>query len=212
MQSNEDCSDGSPLRSAAALSQHCGLTCATSARGHKRRSRVQERYRNRSPAHPSPTDMLRRRRPIGALCRFCCKSRSAPRFTCGLASRVESWFRLASFEESHSGIRHHEKLRFRRSLSVSSSEAQLGLLQHNLPITAVSRCNKVSVQPYSITSSARASKAGGMVRPSAFAVLRLIAKSNLVGCSTGRSAGLAPRNILSMYWVPRLRLRRISWA
>src|SRR5215467_13586603 len=32
---------------------------------------------------------------------------------------------VASFEESHSGIRHHEKLRFRRCLSVSSSEAQL---------------------------------------------------------------------------------------
>jgi hypothetical protein len=33
MQSNEDCSEGSLHRSAAALSQHCGLTCATSARG-----------------------------------------------------------------------------------------------------------------------------------------------------------------------------------
>jgi hypothetical protein len=63
--------------------------------------------------------------------RFCCKSRSAPRLTCGLASRVEYWFRLASFEESHSGRRHHEKLHFRRCLSVSSSETQLGLLQHN---------------------------------------------------------------------------------
>src|SRR5207253_1833377 len=32
----------------------------------------------------------------------------------------------------------------------------------------------------------------GIVRPSAFAVLRLMTSSNLVGCSTGRSAGLAP--------------------
>ena len=39
---------------------------------------------------------------------------------------------------------------------------------------------------YWITSSARASTAGGIVRPSAFAVLRLITSSNLVGCSTGR--------------------------
>jgi hypothetical protein len=30
-----------------------------------------------------------------------------------------------------------------------------------------------------------------MVRPRAFAVLRLMISSNLVGCSTGRSAGLA---------------------
>ena len=33
---------------------------------------------------------------------------------------------------------------------------------------------------------------GTMVRPSAFAVLRLIASSNFVACRTGRSAGFAP--------------------
>ena len=52
-------------------------------------------------------------------------------------------------------------------------------------------------QAYSITSSARASNVGGTVRPSAFAVVRLIIRSNLMGCSTGRSAGFAPRRILS---------------
>src|SRR6266849_749774 len=51
--------------------------------------------------------------------------------------------------------------------------------------------------PHSITSSARASNDGGMRRPSALAVLRLTTSSNLVGCSTGRSAGLAPLKILS---------------
>ena len=51
--------------------------------------------------------------------------------------------------------------------------------------------------PYSITSSAPARIAGGIVRPSAFAVLRLITSSNFVGCSIGRSAGLAPLRILS---------------
>ena len=35
---------------------------------------------------------------------------------------------------------------------------------------------------YSITSSARASSIGGMVRPSALAVLRLMTRSNFVGC------------------------------
>jgi hypothetical protein len=45
---------------------------------------------------------------------------------------------------------------------------------------------------YSITSSARASTVAGTSRPSALAVLRLIASSNLVGCCTGKSAGLAP--------------------
>ena len=36
---------------------------------------------------------------------------------------------------------------------------------------------------------------GGTVRPSAPAVLRLIASSNFVGCCTGRSAGLSPLSI-----------------
>jgi hypothetical protein len=50
---------------------------------------------------------------------------------------------------------------------------------------------------YSITWSARTSTVPGMVRPSAFAVLRLMTSSNLVGCSIGSSAGLAPFRILS---------------
>ena len=40
-------------------------------------------------------------------------------------------------------------------------------------------------QSHWITSSARASTAGGIVRPRAFAVFRLITNSNLVGCSMG---------------------------
>src|SRR6266850_3578021 len=36
-----------------------------------------------------------------------------------------------------------------------------------------------------------------MVRPRAWAVLRLITNSKIIGCSTGRSAGLAPFRILS---------------
>ncbi len=50
---------------------------------------------------------------------------------------------------------------------------------------------------YSITSSARANNEGGTLRSSALAVVRLMTKSNLVGCSTGMSLGLAPRKILS---------------
>src|SRR6516164_339973 len=48
---------------------------------------------------------------------------------------------------------------------------------------------------YSITSSASASSVGGMSRPSSLAAFRLIAISNLVGCTTGRSAGLSPWRI-----------------
>jgi hypothetical protein len=50
---------------------------------------------------------------------------------------------------------------------------------------------------YSITSSVRRRNVSGIVRPSAFAVLRLITSSNFVGCSTGMSPGGVPRNILS---------------
>src|SRR6516225_7742890 len=50
---------------------------------------------------------------------------------------------------------------------------------------------------YSMTSSARARIAGGIVRPSASAAFRLTTSSNLTGCCTGRSAGLAPLRILS---------------
>ena len=53
-----------------------------------------------------------------------------------------------------------------------------------------------------ITSSVRASNDCGIVSPSAFAVFELMTSSNLVGCSTGKSAGLAPLRILSTYPAP----------
>src|SRR5262245_16238803 len=52
---------------------------------------------------------------------------------------------------------------------------------------------------HSITSSARASSVGGTVRPSDLAVLRLITSSNLVGCTTGRSAGFSPLRMRPTY-------------
>src|SRR5215472_8354719 len=53
--------------------------------------------------------------------------------------------------------------------------------------------------PHSITSSARASSVGGISIPRAFAVLRLITSSYLVGACTGRSAGFSPLRMRSMY-------------
>ena len=47
----------------------------------------------------------------------------------------------------------------------------------------------------SITSSARASSLSGTVRPSAFAVLALMANSNFTVCWTGKSAGFSPLRI-----------------
>ena len=45
--------------------------------------------------------------------------------------------------------------------------------------------------PHLITLFARTSKFGGIVNPICLAVLRLMTNSNFVGCSTGKSAGLA---------------------
>jgi hypothetical protein len=43
-----------------------------------------------------------------------------------------------------------------------------------------------------ITSSARVSSIGGTMMPSAFAVFKLITRSNLVGCLSGGSSGRPP--------------------
>jgi len=60
-----------------------------------------------------------------------------------------------------------------------------------------SKRDELAPPNHSITSSARTSSVGGTVMPSALAVLRLITRSNLVGCSTGSSAGLPPCSILT---------------
>src|SRR6516164_5141420 len=61
---------------------------------------------------------------------------------------------------------------------------------------------------HSITSSARASNVGGMVKSSALAAVRLISSSNLVGNSIGKSPGLAPLRILSTKLAVRRQLSR----
>src|SRR5262249_2199893 len=63
--------------------------------------------------------------------------------------------------------------------------------------TAARRSCRVGRARYSITLSARWSTDGGIVSLSALAVFRLMTSSNLVGCSTGRSAGLGTFNIFS---------------
>src|SRR6266545_1712182 len=50
---------------------------------------------------------------------------------------------------------------------------------------------------HSITSSARKRNDSGRSNPITFAVLRLTVRKNRVGCSIGKSAGLAPLKILS---------------
>ena len=63
---------------------------------------------------------------------------------------------------------------------------------------------------HSITSSAATSNLSGTVSPSAFAVLRLMTSSNLVGACTGRSPGFAPLRIRSTYSAAS-RYNSIAW-
>jgi len=62
--------------------------------------------------------------------------------------------------------------------------------------SAAEQRDELAAAAHSITSSARSRNDSGMVSPRAFAVLRLMTKSNLTGCRTGRSEGLVPCKIL----------------
>src|SRR5262249_40428948 len=68
---------------------------------------------------------------------------------------------------------------------------------------AAQQRDELAPSDHSITSSPRTRNASGICNPSTLAVVRLTARSNLVGCSTGRSAGFAPRRILSTYSAAR---------
>jgi hypothetical protein len=59
-----------------------------------------------------------------------------------------------------------------------------------VPKADILRCGKK--RRYSITSSARADRLGGTSMPSALAAFRLMTNSNLLDCTTGRSAGFSP--------------------
>src|SRR6516164_9700544 len=83
------------------------------------------------------------------------------------------------------------------------SKADVTSLNHDVRFTPKSGHSDIlhcSIERrYSITSSAMLSSPDEGLRPSALAVLRLITSSNLVGCWIGRSAGLAPLRMRSMY-------------
>ena len=70
------------------------------------------------------------------------------------------------------------------------------------PLTDDGTRSCLPLTSYRITLSARASTFGGII-PICFGVLRLMTNSNFVGCSTGKSAGLAPLRILSTYVAAR---------
>src|SRR5207249_6539851 len=72
-----------------------------------------------------------------------------------------------------------------------------------LVVTIAYRLVPVACFFYLITLSALYKTDCGIVRPICLAALRLMINSNLTGCSTGSSAGLAPFKILSTYVAAR---------
>src|SRR5947209_4308859 len=88
------------------------------------------------------------------------------------------------------------------AFSTSVSRRRMNILRDKWPCSrrAAEQRDELAASHFcahSITSSARASRVSGTVRPSAFAVLRLITSSYLVGACTGRSAGFSPLRMRS---------------
>src|SRR6516162_7952449 len=80
-----------------------------------------------------------------------------------------------------------------RPMSALPPKADIALHCSECPLCAKSGREQPQQNPaYSITSSAPASSDCGTVSPSAFAVLRLMTSSYLVGACTGRSPGFSP--------------------
>src|SRR5207253_5816411 len=104
-------------------------------------------------------------------------------FAQALAEGVE----MRGVERRRYGLQHPNSVTLRRLLRVRRERPRHRATDKSDELASL----------HSITSSARASSVGGTSMPSAFAVLRLIASSNLVGCWTGSSAGFSPRRMRS---------------
>ena len=93
--------------------------------------------------------------------------------------------------------------RYKPVLPSRSRESPSARRFHQRPSGRAAQYHEELAPLHSITSSARASSEGGISRPIAFAALRLMTSSNLVGCSTGISAGFAPLRTRSTISAPR---------
>ena len=160
--------------------------------------RLQQRPRSRTassqddvrrelrPIPPRICERVRRRsRPSGCRCARCGR-RSSPiaLSACANASDAALRFRIVRRVSASTPMR-----RIRSGCCARAASGQAAAA----PPTSVMNSRRF------IRSPRRRGRAaiGGTVRPSAFAVLRLTTRSNLVGCSTGMSPGFAPRRILS---------------
>ena len=98
---------------------------------------------------------------------------------------------------------HRSRQQSPQTCPIHKDRSSLPLLRPGTHLGAQGRPFGAKGIRYWITSSAVANSVSGMVRPSALAVLRLMASSNLVGACTGRSAGLVPLRMRSTYSAAR---------
>jgi len=96
-----------------------------------------------------------------------------------------------------SALRH--KRTFARLLPMSPFPPKADIVERDRHVRYVPKADSciAAKHCHSITSSASTRRLCGTSSPSALAVVRLTARSNLVGCSIGISPGLAPRRIWS---------------
>src|SRR5262245_45595203 len=108
-------------------------------------------------------------------------------------------FYVARFAQTPSECRHGRLGTGRSGVKIPDHWHRLLCARRDRPSRrrAAEQRDELAAGTHSITSSARASRVGGTSRPSALAVIKLITRSNLVGCSTGRSEGFDPCKILS---------------
>src|SRR5262249_54842134 len=92
---------------------------------------------------------------------------------------------------------HHHPSLAARHVYRQEAPSQSGARAAERPRHRADERDELAALHDSMTSSARARSVGGTSRLSACAVIRFTTGSNLVGCSTGMSAGFAPRRILS---------------
>ena len=94
-------------------------------------------------------------------------------------------------------VRFGSKADVRTAKSHVRSYSETGHVQckRSCPLSAKSGHSDI----HSISASAPCCMPNGTSRPSDFAVLRLMIRSNLVGACTGRSSGLAPLRMRSTY-------------
>jgi hypothetical protein len=99
---------------------------------------------------------------------------------------------LPSLDRPHIG-----RIKGHHGNGVARQGRELDLVAANDHLYLMTSSKRASnVAAYSSTVSARSKNVSGIVRPMAFAVLRLMASSNFVGCSMGKSLGCLPCKIL----------------